>query len=831
MVSGFLKQPLSYAFIIVLQFSLFLNPGNAEAGSAQATDDAFAALLNSPGGKPENGNWNTPIPTDFMIGDEKQLIAYLDKKVKQGADINAYRHLGTLLHHAIRANQLDVAKWLLERGADPHKKIYPNGEDVFGLSETYKRDQITSLLIKNYGFHDTATAFLNPNPPVVIKSQSSPVISNEESPKAKFYRLLQKGDNLTKADLKSLHDYLLSSVEHEFLIEQSPLFNDWLLAIDKLPENVFLSLMSDEPMQIRFAYVAMKSTKAADKFIKIPATVLEPHIQNLINAFARYSWHTINSKTNNPDDISSEQYSVSAGLWKSILSNRKTSFDYSEFPKLPSQVQSEIFPLLFSTGFKSKNSIEALGCRLSDMPFDEFKQHWDLLSNTFVDLRSTAPALVAATYRNIGYQEGSVCFRRNVAEKLAFLRDKNILAPIEGINESQLSQITPDARVQLTNFLPTTEDKNKPVRFERVSINCKKNFNDKIYQELLKTFPPTYVEDYLKAGVTTSIEAVELPGDSQCGWLVSSEMTHSNGLLLDSFTGPEGLGSTRCGGRGITMELWQLGKDGNVIVTKQEAIEATSNIDQVEMFPVIDKTTGKKYYLQFVAYQICTNPRFSMPNVLEWKMSDKGLQLMPLPLTNELKNSLLHQCMFNDDFDIQCKDLPIWFTENIPSAAMGVSTNVDTNVFAPLDAINFFHKVQHETYLKAVLDLNVPVLNQLMQEGVPGQWTAEAIIAISKSDMGLVEKRKRTAYIFHDHTQLARALATYNYKLFKALISWLPREDWWPIYSVVPPQASESDLLHYAIEVATEQGKKDLVCDMNRARGLICGEQIEATSF
>ena len=104
-----------------------------------------------PGAGPEQGSWDFPPVGDFEASSEKALIAFLAKKQKAGADINAYRHLGTLLHHAIRAGQVATAQWLLAHGADPRKKVLQGGQDALGVAETYERSELIRLLQTKHG--------------------------------------------------------------------------------------------------------------------------------------------------------------------------------------------------------------------------------------------------------------------------------------------------------------------------------------------------------------------------------------------------------------------------------------------------------------------------------------------------------------------------------------------------------------------------------------------------------------------------------------------------------------------------------------------------------
>jgi hypothetical protein len=90
---------------------------NANAmSSGQTTDEAFAALLSMPGAEPQNGSWIFATPPEFEPRTEDNLIRWLKKKKKQGADFNAQRHFGTLLDHALRSKLERTALWLLDNG-------------------------------------------------------------------------------------------------------------------------------------------------------------------------------------------------------------------------------------------------------------------------------------------------------------------------------------------------------------------------------------------------------------------------------------------------------------------------------------------------------------------------------------------------------------------------------------------------------------------------------------------------------------------------------------------------------------------------------------------
>lgn len=146
----------------LLGIALCLSLPLAYAANNRATDAAFAALLSMPGAEPETGNWNTPEPEGFSADSEKELIAYLALQQKAGGDFNAYRHNGTLLHHAIRAGKPATALWLLQHGANP--KLKAEGADALELSMRYKLPKVEKVLLEKYSM----------SPPLIQRTSVKP---------------------------------------------------------------------------------------------------------------------------------------------------------------------------------------------------------------------------------------------------------------------------------------------------------------------------------------------------------------------------------------------------------------------------------------------------------------------------------------------------------------------------------------------------------------------------------------------------------------------------------------------------------------------------------
>jgi len=150
-----LTRGVSFLVTLACIFGLVANV-QAESKSA-ATERAFAALVSLPQARYADQTWQQPPPEGFEItDDEADLIEWLKAQKKAGADFNAYRHRGTLLHHAIRSGLDKTALWLLRNGADPTKVVDEEqdswgtvqNKDALAVALIYQRWKVADVLIK-----------------------------------------------------------------------------------------------------------------------------------------------------------------------------------------------------------------------------------------------------------------------------------------------------------------------------------------------------------------------------------------------------------------------------------------------------------------------------------------------------------------------------------------------------------------------------------------------------------------------------------------------------------------------------------------------------------
>lgn len=98
-----------------------------------ATRAALDALFSMEALVPEGAGPTPPPGFSPEDADEAALIAFLARQKRRGADLDAYRQLGTPLLHTIRVGMQDTARWLLANGADPRLRVRDAAEAPMGF--------------------------------------------------------------------------------------------------------------------------------------------------------------------------------------------------------------------------------------------------------------------------------------------------------------------------------------------------------------------------------------------------------------------------------------------------------------------------------------------------------------------------------------------------------------------------------------------------------------------------------------------------------------------------------------------------------------------------
>jgi len=691
----------------LLGIALCLSLPLAQAANNRATDAAFAALLSMPGAEPETGSWNTPEPDGVSVDSEKALIAYLALQQKAGGDFNAYRHNGTLLHHAIRAGKPATALWLLQHGADP--KLKAEGADALELSVRYKLPQVRKVLLEKYSM----------TLPVMQGAPVTPPAAAGTPRQLPPYQRVQEavGKNA-----------------------KSPAALD--KALDALPAGVLT-----QNYAVALPTLAKGGNAPAESW--------------------RVMWRHLGKLENAPDDFG-----------------------------FAATIPYEQWPALVAAGYRNNSAEHALGCLVAESTAADLKVKWLALEKNFPDFRQVAARMVLHAYRipTVGGSYCSTLDEKELKAKLDWLRANDIKTQVSGIANAQIMNFAPATRLAIQPYIAKSAEE---PRFSSVKPQCKFTLDE----AWLKRFATAEVPLY-------GISLVEFPGDSQCAVLASwtPRSEYATGVV-DSFTGPTWESTPSCADVPDHQVLWRSTKDG--IATVEHEIDVSSfNFPA----PVRDNVSGKIFYLDNGQRAGRCSGNDALPFLYEWQSKD-GQWRLAANNSTELQEALFAQCSAAGAEN--CKGIK-WPADGDPYFYMLYT-----------DFLSKFGAERRSEYLAAVMALDKEKLQKIEAGPLPASWVREAISAVSKSNLPLAEKRKRTAHLFYDHELLGRAMEEiYGDSMMESLVAWLPAEDWGPIIGLMRkypyrfyPQGVRAK--------AEEQNKKRLACDLDNMLGLVCGEKLE----
>lgn len=750
--------PLSALMILLL---MMVGINSAFAFNSKATDKAFAALLSMPSTKPESGHWNFPMPEDFKSESEEKipeekLIAYLARQQKAGADFNAYRHFGTLLHHAIRAGLTPTAIWLLNHGADPKKTLKGGMDNALTLSQQYKREEVLKALKEKFGME-----------PVI--STSTPItLQNLKLNTDADYRTARNFVRYAEIATNYPHDYP-SEVERypDRAKEMQKQVREWEEFVQKLSPDQYAKLFDEDYALSGLIGMYVLSPDKLDKALSpLPDEVLRKHVHQIFHGgVLRYNRTRSFSST----IVSSIKYSATEEAWRAVWRHLKPPIDYKETLYLPSVLQPELWPELFASGYKN-HKVEVLHCLLLGVDTKDLKRLWPSLEKYFPDIRHEAPRLILTP--SLGcYPTSDI---NEIKNKLLFLTSLGIKEPV--IQRQPGDDRPEDFWEAAKPFLEPYVEKDKTAkpRFVDAKTNCQFSFNDAWYRELVNHGVVTNVEDDILRVYIENIQLIEIPGESDCALLVGG-FTRVKEYISgpeDTFNGVIINPRPSCPSPSDRYEVWQINQ-GKI---KRMETDITGNINDPLLRLVRDTNTEQKLYVQ-MSYWTCGRPPL-LPSVLQWQET-KDERALKYYSTKEIENALYDQCS-----DEGCRGISTVSPNQEKKEAASESTQqpqTDKAYHLEEFLITFAEK-EYKEYQSAIVALDKPKLETLQAKGVPGDWTAEAIEKIGKSDLSLEEKRKRTAWIFADHKQLEKIL---NYQVLQNLAGWLPREDWWPLWKVI----------------------------------------------
>lgn len=705
----------------------------------KATDRAFAALLSMPGAEPLEGHWIIPRPADFEPADEAQLIAYLHRQLAQGAELEAQRHFGTLLQHALRARLARTAQWLLEQGANPQSI---EGGDARA-----------------------------PQPPPSPHPPAPPTIHAELiDPRADAERLQAARERqLALIRAEGWGRWANPGYRHELVALAAISAGD--------PEQLaeLLALLPEDAGPLSGALLDGLLWAAEVAAGRKPSALRAPPIE----------------------------------VWRLLWTRLGTPLDYASAGRVGSGRLLAIFPTahldeLLDSGYAALGFEQALGCQLTLWTAAELEARWPVLARHFPELPQRAPAAVLDPYR-----VGAQCWDRDPPEtlgKLQLLQRLGATGPVTGLSSMALRDASPPLREAIeARRAPATS---AAPRLVRVAPRCQPQPDEALYRQLLQ-LRALAGDGAIAADL---LQWVERPGHARCALLIAGAARFDNGLSrdYDSFQGPYREPWPSCPDPDKAAELWWQDASGpwqRVPVDTAWFIEdEPSGLILVE-----DRHDRQRYHLSGPSYQNRCTPRTLLPQVLRLAEDAQGPRLMPATLQPDTREVLIAQC---DDQGCTLSDPP--------------SDYASDPAFEPTDLATMLARwpaegadgSRRQQYLDAVLALDRPTLRRLKAGGVYAIWTREAIRAVSDSSLTLTAKRRRIAWLFHDHALLGAAL---DWDTVERLRHWLPLEDWGPVLKVIAANPRGWNLPLVPLDGDPPERLSRLDCALQHAQQQICG--------
>lgn len=770
------------ALLLLMALMIPCMPCNAYLG--EPTDHAFAALLSMPGAAPENGAWHFPIPDDLHVRTEAQLIGYLARKQKAGANFNAYRHHGTLLHHAIRARLTKTALWLLEHGADPHLTVLSSSDNTLVLARHYGQVEVAQILEKRYGLRPAAPLA---TPVSTAMPPPQPQSSIDDAPS-----LLQQAAWLAVVGQPASH---LGPWRKEPIKE-------WQDFANRIPSDVYARIMDHDQAITDLVRLHSRSGEELSKALaRLPASLLQRHAKAAVGGLAQVA--QVNFRKSDKGHV---RHAVPPEAWRALWKQLDAPIDYAEWPGLVAQLQPELWDELYASGYANHDAKSALGCMLTEIGADEFESLWPYLARWFANIRQVAPHMVLGHYRMVVKEQCWNWDEKATAEKLAFLTVQGIHGPVAGIVSHSLPSAGTELFAAMQPFLTPGPDLETIPKLMEVKARCHFTLTDLWYQALLDE--PTMGEDYENVSVE-QIQLIEIPGESRCSLLVGGYSSINDNGSTDTFIGPEIFPRASCPDPTDRYEIWHE-NEGRI---EHLTIDMGGDYNNLPLIPIEDRRTGQRFYLNDGGEGGMCRPRAHLPFALQWQQQPSGWSLVRTSQSAALEDALFEQCSIGEG-GLRCRD--------IPSLAPGDTDHSEptpAEAYGGLYRENFikaFRAAEYQSYIAAILAVDKPALRALESHGIPGSWIAEAIQKVSSSDLSLTTKRKAIAWIFHDHDQLARALDRWG---LDTLLDWLPREDWTP---VIKTMLKHSNSFGANREKAQEKGLTDLACAIDHAENLLC---------
>lgn len=828
-----------------------------------ATINAFDALLSFPQTQPEDGWWNHVAPNDFDVEDgEAGLIRYLAKQKKKGMDVNQTRHTGTMLHHAMRGGMNKAALWLITNGADPLKSLegLEGQNDALTIAVQYRRWPVIDALLKLPKFttanrtskrlYDWRAAYGKDEQIAIgellerrltLPTGTDGEILLYEALQANWMKLVlaladagvtraftggspygmqpQTKNALAISDIKAADSRLAAPVFPHVISHLSTTgdvtaiwhanlrlpFHDQVFARDVIlrtlapltAQSVQRAVLERIPRDVLRA--ALEDEKILGPWVRwavdLPEAECEWALAALDGLLKKRTAALLITLVKDTTYYRQNQQSVNADAgWARLLSKLSAP--------LPPETSGKLW--MFGPN-QSRTTLLKLGYRPTAVELSNWLVYTkkDLVWTLWPQLMAAMPEITGHIHESLlahfkapahgGCDSSGV--HREIWEKAQMLIDGGARPRKPAVIDAGCRALTdPEIlagleKVGMIESVPPVESG----RFVLETNHCRFTPNALWRRALIKdrTLPGRNPSE---STPIEGIQTIDVPGEAECALLVWGGSAGGRAFIEeDGFTGLNRL--TPCTEGNYATAILR-----NVRGTIRQSIFEDSEPAIQGVTVLRDTKSGEQFFL---AGGIGQGTCGQTPSILLTWNHAHGTEpaLRTVPREHEAMQAFLRQCGPAKWWD--CFAIGTTRNEASPSEYSFIDQNWATD---------------RKVLLDAVLALDYDALRAARKAGIFARWTAQAIDAVSQSNLSLAEKRRRIAWLFRNAEQLKAAIGDGYW--MDAVISWLPTEDWAPIIKIL--KTSPPWLEHLRFE-ADRQGKKTLACRFAIAMQRSCG--------
>lgn len=769
----------------------------------KATDMVFAALLSMPSAAPSEGVWRFPRPNDFTPSDEAALIRYLTVQVEAGAEINARRHVGTLLHHAIRAGLTTTANWLLDHGADPFLEVDYSETNALTLAHRYGNEALATRLRDEFQVPDTPPPPV-PRPPPTPDQIALALVQGEPGAISLARQTLMDASHADPQGATALQDRGAQARER------------WRRLETLLTPTQLAQLLDHEvyfPAYVR--HLRFEPDRLAQALARLPDALIQRWGGGAVDWLA--SPYPLGQ-------TGPEARAALRALWERV----DAPIDYAATQALAGRLAPDLWDALFASGYADHDAESALGCMLADMPVADMIAHWPQVVRWFPNIVEVAPRMVLSSFRLADRRR---CSGKDIAPKLNFLTAKKLARPVTGLmlSGSGYRYAADPLKFAMGPYIPPADSvTTTPTRLMDDATPCHFELNDAWFNALKDD--PVLNEtgsDWGERVRMTHVQLLALPGREDCGVLVSGHRMWIEEYFSGAMDGFEGVSDepwASCPDPVEQNELW-LEVDGKV---QRLPTEVGQDYSEAWLAHVRDSETGRVLFLQVGE----TNGRCGggprIPPIYAW--DDAGGRPALRRVNDADLVEALHAACHEGQYTVSCRGIDL--------LSPGVQADLATRARDPLTArpdqmpvdiatfITAARPAQHAAYLAAVLALDEAALARFDAQGMPARWRADAFNALLASDLTATQRRQRMTRLLRDDTTLAGTLGLIP---FEILLDQLTLDDWSRLLKQLGTPLWMQPMGRYFLDrtAAAERGHTTLACMIDHANGWICGETID----